>query len=104
MELDYSATQGLRMRRGWGHLRRNAEYLIAIWSEQLRYDGDSLFYEELNADLGYDMRSVAIATWGDLTVYLHRYTLGERIAGYPAAAIGLANRFAQMEQPIPTLE
>jgi len=91
--MDYKIGAGeLRMAQGWGHLRPRVEWAI----ESFQWD-DSPPYERItDIDFGYNGDSIVIAKWKKKPVYLHRYSYGDRIAGYPNAAIALTDRFGNI--------
>jgi len=71
----------LRMANGWGYMRKRIAN--GLWHFE---DGER--WVELDGDFGYG-DPVRIARWGDQDVWLHRYTYGERVCGYPRAALQL---------------
>jgi hypothetical protein len=72
----------LRMARGYGYMRKSAGG--ALW----RFErGDAWAPLDQDHKLGAPVR---IGTWRGYPLWLHRYTYGERTAGYPRAALALA--------------
>ena len=72
---------GLRMVRGQGYLR--GRIAGALW----RFErGDAWVPVAVDLGLGAPLR---VARWDGRDVWAHRYTYGERLAGYPTTALAL---------------